>query len=90
MPDVVYAGNRSTEVASIWCDSFGELGIYGQKNRDGALSTKNWRPLSPKLLIRLKNRVGCKNGTDILCLSQFGLDPPSAFFVKQYFPVRIF
>jgi len=40
LPDVheirkVYAGNRSTEIINIWCDSVGKLGIYRQKTRWG-------------------------------------------------------
>ena len=31
----VYAGNRSTEVVNIWCDSVGKLGIYRQKTAMG-------------------------------------------------------
>jgi len=39
---------------------------------------QNFRsPLAPKLLVRLKNLGGCKNGTDILYLhAKFGGDPP--------------
>jgi len=42
----VYAGNRSTEVVSIWCDSVGKLGIYRQKNRDWAFPPKISKSLS--------------------------------------------
>ena len=62
----VYAGNRSTEVVNVWCDSVGKLGIYRQKLRWG-ISPKNFRSSSETTgPIEKKIKAGCKNGTDIL------------------------
>ena len=73
LPDVdeicsVYASNRSTKAINIWCDSVSKLGIYRQKNRDGAFPQNFRSHLAPKLLGGLKKSRGCKNGTDMLYL----------------------
>ena len=57
-----YAGNRSTEVINIWCDSVGKLGIHRQKNDDGAFS------LSSETTGTIEKIKGCKNVTNILYL----------------------
>jgi len=62
--------------------TFGAIWLANQefvgKNRHRTFPPKNIRnPLAPKLLVRLKNQGGCKNGTDILyLLAKFGGDPP--------------
>jgi len=57
LPDVgeirrVYAGNRSTEVIHIWCNSVGKLEFMGKKTAMGHFPPKKfWSPLAPKLLV---------------------------------------
>jgi len=56
----VYAGNRSTEVVNVWCDSVGKLGIYRQKLRWG-ISPKNFRSSSETTgPIEKKSRPGAR------------------------------
>ena len=64
----VYAGNRSTEVVNIWCDSVGKLGTYTQKNRDGAFpppKKKISKSYSFETTGPIEKSRGYKNGTDI-------------------------
>jgi len=79
LPDVdeirrVYAGNRSTEVTNIWCDSVGRLGIYRQITAMGHFTPKFSESLAPKLLVRLKKKsVGAKMvRTSSYFLAKFG------------------
>jgi len=79
LPDVseigkVYAGNWSTEVVNIWCDSVGKLEIYRQKPRWGIFPQNFRSPLAPKLLVRLKKSRGYKNDTDILHFMQSSVE----------------
>jgi len=71
-----YRPNSSTEVVDIWCDSVGKLGIYRQKNRDGAFSPKFSESSSSETIGPIDKVKGMQKWYGLYLHAKFGGDPP--------------